>query len=203
MYITLLIQPIALYTNSLTSEVREFVYNAIDTTNEVLMNEQMISLLVLNSFSFNTGGNSFAKNMGLNSYDILANQLSNWLSRISDDFDIGVNYLPGDQLTSEQLEVAMSTQLFDDRVMVNGNFNVLGYEQSNTSNIVGDVLVEIKMTPDGRIRMRVYNKSNTIDLSNDNAPFTQGVGISYHKDFDRIGELFQRKKKKREKVDIE
>ncbi len=181
---------------NVTSEVRELVYNAIDTTNEVLMNEQMISLLVLNSFSFNTGGNSFAKNMGLNSYDILANQLSNWLSRISDDFDIGVNYLPGDQLTSEQLEVAMSTQLFDDRVMVNGNFNVLGYEQSNTSNIVGDVLVEIKMTPDGRIRMRVYNKSNTIDLSNDNAPFTQGVGVSYHKDFDRIGELFQRKKKK-------
>jgi len=188
---------------NVTSEVRELVYNAIDTTNEVLMNEQMISLLVLNSFSFNTGGNSFAKNMGLNSYDILANQLSNWLSRISDDFDIGVNYLPGDQLTSEQLEVAMSTQLFDDRVMVNGNFNVLGYEQSNTSSIVGDVLVEIKMTPDGRIRMRVYNKSNTIDLSNDNAPFTQGVGVSYHKDFNRLGELFQRKKKKEKKDDRE
>ncbi|MCK5838252.1 MAG: translocation/assembly module TamB domain-containing protein, partial [Bacteroidales bacterium] len=124
-------------------------------------------------------------------------------SRISDDFDIGVNYLPGDQLTSEQLEVAMSTQLFDDRVMVNGNFNVLGYEQSNTSSIVGDVLVEIKMTPDGSIRMRVYNKSNTIDLSNDNAPFTQGVGVSYHKDFNRLGELFQRKKKKEKKDDRE
>ncbi|MCK5839020.1 MAG: translocation/assembly module TamB domain-containing protein, partial [Bacteroidales bacterium] len=36
---------------NVTSEVRELVYSAIDTTNEVLMNEQMISLLVLNSFS--------------------------------------------------------------------------------------------------------------------------------------------------------
>jgi len=58
-------------------------------------------------------------------------------------------------------------------------------------------LVEVKITDDGRFRVRAYNKSNTIDLRNDNAPYTQGVGVSYQKEFNKLKDLFIRKKKKK------
>jgi len=179
--------------------IRTFVYNSIDTTNEAQLNQQMLSLLVLNSFSLNTGS-SIAGSVGISSYDLLANQLNSWLSQISDDFDIGVNYEKGDAMTPEQMEVALSTQLFNDRVNVSGNFGVGNYNNSEkTSNIVGDVLVEAKITKDGRLKLRAYNKTNTYDLFNDNAPYTQGVGLSYRNEFNKIKEIFQSKRKKKNK----
>jgi len=181
-----------------TEEIRNLVYNSIDTANEVAMNQQMISLLVLNSFSINTGTGGGSSGAGINSYEILSNQLSNLLSNISEDFDIGLNYTRGDALTAEQLEVALSTQLFEDRVLVYGSFGVGGYsDQDKTSNLVGDVLVEVKMTKDGRFRVRAFNKTNSRDLRNDNSPYTQGVGISYRKEFDKFKDIFKRKKKKK------
>jgi hypothetical protein len=181
-----------------SDEVKSLVFNAIDTTNEVLMTQQMISLLVLNSFSFNTTGSSVASSMGLTTYDIIANQLSNWLSQISEQFDIGVNYKKGTTLTPEQVELALSTQLFNDRVYVNSAFGVGTYGSSagQASQLVGDVLIEVKITPDGRFRVRAYNKTNTGNLLNDNTPYTQGVGLSYSKDFNNLGDLFHRKRKK-------
>jgi hypothetical protein len=181
-----------------SEDVRNIVYSAIDTTNEMSMTRQVLSLLVLNSFSFSTGGNNVMSGMGINTYEILANQLSNWLSQISDEFNIGVNYVKGNAMSPEQLELALSTQLFNDRVLINGSVGFGGYQNSanNASQVVGDVLIEAKITPDGRFRVRAYNKSNTIDLSNDNAPYTQGAGVSYRKDFNRFGDLFQRKRKK-------
>jgi len=183
-----------------TEEIRSLVFNSIDTTNEMAMNQQMISLLVLNSFSINTGSGGGTTSSGINSYEILSNQLSNMLSNISDDFDIGVNYTRGDALTPEQLEVALSTQLFDNRVLVYGSFGVGGYTESETtSNIVGDVLVEVKMTKDGRFRVKAFNKTNTQDLRNDNAPFTQGVGVSYQKEFDKFKDIFKRTRERKKK----
>ncbi len=180
-------------------ETRQAVYSVLDTTNEVQMNQQMISLLVLGSFSYNTPS---AGSIGASSVNILSNQLSNWLSQISQDFDIGIHYRKGDQVSEEELEVALSTQLFNDRVLIDGNFGVVGNEKSSsTSNIVGDVNVEVKLTEDGRFRVKAFNRSNVnsiydINAFDDRSPYTQGVGVFYRKEFNTFGELFRRKKKK-------
>ena len=103
-----------------------------------------------------------------------------------------------DNMTKEQLEVALSTQLFDNRVVIDGNVGVMGKQQSsNTSNIVGDVNVEVKITPDGRFRVKAFNRSNvttSINTLDEKAPYTQGVGVFYRKEFDTFGDLFKRKK---------
>ncbi|MCD4774197.1 MAG: translocation/assembly module TamB [Bacteroidales bacterium] len=182
-------------------ETRQAVYSVLDTTNEVQMNQQMISLLVLGSFSYNTPS---AGSIGASSVNILSNQLSNWLSQISQDFDVGIHYRQGDHVSEEELEVALSTQLFNDRVLIDGNFGVAGNEKSsNASNIVGDVNVEVKLTADGRFRVKAFNRSNVnsiydINAFDDRSPYTQGVGIFYRKEFNTFGELFKRKKKKNE-----
>lgn len=184
-----------------TEEVKQYVYTKIDTTNPSEMSQQMLSLLVLNSFSFNSANDNgnIANSVGGSSLQIVANQLSNWLSQISKDVDIGINYRPGGDLTNEEVEVALSTQLFDERVTIDGNFgyqNVQDNPTSNTSSIVGDINVEVKITKDGRLRLKAFNRTNTVDLMDNTSPYTQGVGIFYRKEFNTVKDLFTSKKKK-------
>ncbi len=177
----------------------QLTYAMIDTTNDAVMNQQLIYLLVLGSFSyeqFNTAS------IGASSFNLISNQLSNWLSQISKDFDIGINYRPGDDLSREELEVALSTQFFDNRVTIDGNVGVIGLENTNAnpSDIVGDVNIEVKITDDGRFRIKAFNRSNVSTIENVNkydnlAPNTQGVGIFYRKEFDSFGDLFKSKEK--------
>jgi hypothetical protein len=181
-------------------ETQQLVFSVLDTTNEALVTQQVISLMVLGSFSYSGASNISLSSSSIN---VISNQLSSWLSQISKDFDVGLNYKPGDELTSNELEVALSTQLFNDRVIIEGNLGVIGSTASSqsASNIVGDVDVSFKITDDGRWRVKAYNHSNASSTNNvtayDNyAPYTQGVGISYRKEFDRLSELFKRKKYK-------
>ncbi len=192
-----------------TEEVKQYVYSKIDTTNSSEMSQQMLSLLVFNSFSFNdgSGNNSLANSVTGSSMQIVANQLSNWLSQISKDVDIGINYRPGGELTNEEVEVALSTQLFDERVTIDGNFgyqNVQDNPSANASSIVGDINVEVKITPDGRLRLKAFNRTNTVDLLDNTSPYTQGVGIFYRKEFNNLTELFtNQRKQEREKKKAE
>lgn len=184
-----------------TEEVKQYVFTKIDTTNPSEMSQQMLSLLVLNSFSFNNSNSNgnIANSVSGSSMQIVANQLSNWLSQISKDVDIGINYRPGGTLSNEEVEVALSTQLFDERVTIDGNFgyqNVQNSSTSNTSSIVGDINVEYKLTKDGRLRLKAFNRTNTVDLMDNTSPYTQGVGIFYRKEFNQLIELFQSKKRK-------
>ena len=185
---------------NLDEQTKQTVYAVLDTSDMALMNQQAISLLILNSFTYagNTGSNP------INSTAIIANSLSNMLSSISRSFDIGINYIPGDDVSDEEVEVALSTQLFDDRLLIDGNFGVPTDNSSqNTSSIVGDVQVEYKLTSDGRLRVKAFNRANDISIIENDVPYTQGVGIFYRRDFDSLRELFtpSKRKEKRNKND--
>ena len=60
---------------------------------------------------------------------------------------------------------------------------------------VGDVNVEYKVTPDGKVRLRAFNRSNDNSLLIENSPYTQGVGVFYREDFETGAELLARYKK--------
>lgn len=177
---------------------REMIERIITTEQE--MNRQVFSLLILNRFvppeeGFNT---ALGYGMGSTSSELLSNQLSNWLSQISSELDIGINYRPGDEISSQEIEVALSTQLFDDRVIIDGNVGYAGDHPAQTqraSNIIGDVNVEVKITPEGKFRIKAFNRSNTFDVLNTNAPYTQGVGVFYRREFDNLSELFRRSRR--------
>ena len=181
-----------------TEDINNTVFSIIDTTNQAVMSQQIISLLVLGSFSYSSSG---LYSIGAsNYYNVLTNSLSSWLSQISKDFDIGVRYTPEDNMTAEELEVALSTQLFDDRLTIEGNvgmYNGLRNEvATGTNNIVGDFDITWKLT--NRLSLKAYNHSN---LSSNYysysyeaySDYTQGIGISYSQSFDNIKEIFARK----------
>lgn len=186
---------------NLDERTQQYVYSVIDTTNQTVMQQQMFSLLLLGSFSYSNP----TVGIGSSSLNLISSQLSSWLSQLSNDFDIGINYRPGDQLTSQELEVALSTQLFDDRVSIDGNIGVSDNRTTqNTSSIVGDVNVEVKLTADGRFRVKAFNRSNDNTLYS-LSPYdgvssnTQGIGFFYTKEFDSFRELFGGKKKSERK----
>ncbi len=176
---------------------REMVNGLVATEQE--MNRQIFSLLVLSRFTpTKLDDTAIGHGVGMTSTEMLSNQISDWLSQISSEFDIGVNYRPGDEISSQEMEVALSTQLFDDRLIIDGQVGVAGEHPSSeqkASNIIGDVNIEYKITPEGRFRIKAFNRSNTIDVFNTNALYTQGIGLFYRKEFDNFNELFNRRRK--------
>ncbi len=181
-------------------ETKNIVSNSINTEEE--LTKQFISLLVLNSFftqttEAQTGEYNAANVAGVAASELFSNQLSNWLSQISDDFDLGLNYRKGDEISSNELEVALSTQILNDRISINGNLDV-GANQTtqtstttNTNNIVGDFDIDFKLTDNGKLHLKAFNRAND-NLLYETSPYTQGVGIFYREDFNTLGELVRR-----------
>ncbi len=161
--------------------------------NEQELNRQVFSLLLLKSFVTplqlsNQGvGVGAGAAAGRTSSEMLSNQLSNWLSQLSTNVDISVN------ITPEQMEVALSKQLFNDRLSIDGNVGVNNSSGQKTSNMIGDIQVEYKVYTDGKFRVKGFNKSNdNTQISTLGGPFTQGMGIFYREEFNTIDELYEK-----------
>lgn len=166
--------------------------NSVST--EAEMNKQVFSLLLLNKFlpgEYNTSGSSSGGSaLGNTTSEMLSNQLSNMLSKFSDDFDIGFNYQPGDEVSSQEMALALSTQLFDDRMTITTNLGVSHQNAGDNSNsLIGDVDVEYKLNEEGNTRIHAFNKSNEYDITQQESTYTQGVGVFYQESFSTFSEL--------------
>lgn len=181
---------------SVDEGVRTQVNSVLSNPDE--MNKQVFSLIVMNKFtppstiaSASGGSGNFAQTTGS---ELLSNQVSNWLNRISNDFDLGVNYRPGNEITQDELEVAVSTQLFNERLQLSTN---VGYQtaaaQGQQNALVGDFAVEYLLSDAGKLRLKAFSTSNDRNLNQvDQAPTTQGVGLGYREEFDTIGEFWRK-----------
>ncbi len=163
------------------------------------LNKQIFSLVMFKSFLPNQGGateTTGINGVGSNAGELISSQLSNMLSQLSNDVNIGVNYSQGGAASKDQVSVNLQTQLFNDRVSIDGNVGTAGTNttSANTTNMVGEFNIEVKLTEDGTVRIRVFNRSNQYLLLSNDVPYTQGVGLFYRREFDNLGELFNDKK---------
>lgn len=178
------------------ASTRQTVLNYINSDAE--MNRQIFSLLILNSFvtpyaiAGNSGGPTVGSVAGSNTSELLSNQFSNMLSKISSDFDVGVNYRPGDEISKDELELALSTQLFNDKLSIDGNVGRNTPNSQNANNFVGDVNIDYKLTDDGKFRVKAFNRANDINQVYSSGTYTRGVGVFYREEFNTLGELFNR-----------
>ena len=175
-----------------SEDLQMAVFNVIDTNNQSNMLMQAVSLLVLNSFTYGSS---------VNSYNLLTGQLNDFISQFTQDIDININYKPGDDLSNEEMTVDLKKQLFDDRLTIETNFGVIiptSTYSTNSTNIIGDVNVDYKITKDGRFSAQVFNRSNYNTIYYQYtyykmAPYTQGIGLSYKRSFDRFRDLFKKR----------
>ncbi len=186
--------------------LRSILYVNQSTVNEQELNQQVFGLLVLNRFMPPTTGDNSTSGGGSaginNGYELLSNQLSSWLSSTSDAFDIGVAYRPANEVSDEEVDVSLTTEVFNERLVLDGNLGYTSDEQAlqdnRQSNFVGEFMAEYKVSKDGRLRVRGFNRAANNDLIQVNSPYTQGVGISYREEFDKFSELKERRKKKKQ-----
>ncbi len=177
-------------------ELERQVKNVIGS--EDMMNRQIIYLLALGQFYTEDAGNN-NRNAGDLTY-VATSTLSNLFGTINDNLKIGTNIRTGNQAeeyTQSEYELLLSSQLLDNRLIINGN---IGYRSNTVASeknqgFVGDFDLEYKLTRSGEIRLKAYNHYNNDYYYLRTAPTTQGVGIMFRKDFDHLYDLFRRKKK--------
>ncbi len=163
---------------------------------EEQLNKQMFGLLLFNQFLPTAGtGQSITRlnagsGAGASASELLSNQVSNWLGQISKDVNIGFNYRSADSYTNEEVKLIFSKSLLNDRLLIEGNVGYLKDQTYVNSNVVGDFYAEYKVSPDGRFRVKGFNRSNADNIINySQAPYSQGFGIFYRQDFDTWKDL--------------
>jgi hypothetical protein len=157
---------------------------------------QFIMLITLNSFATDAADIGVGGGIANSTAEMFANQFANVASGISDNVDISLGYSAANpnagidnvRDSNDELEVGVSSKLFDDRVTVNGNVGVpVG---SSQTSIVGDVEVLVNLTKDGRYKGKMFSRQNVVTDLFESDGYTQGIGISYQTDFDSFKELW-------------
>jgi len=179
-----------------TEEVNRRVKSIVNT--EDMMARQVFYLLALNRFYvvdyLNSGTANKNNELSSIASATISSQFNNILSQITDKVNIGTN-LKMDNTSAYnkmEVEVALSSQLLNNRLIVNGN---LGYRDntSNKATFIGDFDFEYKLTKSGGLRIKGYNRSNDRYSYLKSSLTTQGLGIIYKRDVDSFFELFRKR----------
>ncbi len=170
------------------------------------LNKQVFSLMVFNRFA-PVGGflapNAASSGVTTSISEMISNQLNYWLGQaIGENVNIGVatnNF--------QDVNLLLSASLFDDRVVIERDGTLIdGNGNDNGANLaIGNVSVQIKLLParnaedasivrQSELILEVFTRESlNADLNNNN--YQAGAGVFYKKDFDKVGELFERQRK--------
>jgi len=144
-------------------------------------------------------------------------QVSSVLQRVFKDKSLQVNFMPTVYNGSNVVPTEAQTGLTYDRT--NLNFSVAksfmnekltlnigsafdfgmstAQEQAAAFQFLPDINAAYKITADGRVSLTLFYRDSYNYLSANHNLNSSGAGLSYHRDFDRIDELFKKKKKKK------
>jgi hypothetical protein len=162
------------------------------------VNKQVFSLLVMNRFYPMNDQDVLLRDAGYQTgvataSEMLSRQFSRWLSQFSSNFDIGIAYRPGDQESNNEFEIALSTQIWNNRVSISANGNVV--EGAKTTGqapaVTGDFDVDVKINTPGTLKLKAYSHTNE-KITYNATETVQGVGVSYQENFDTLRELLRK-----------
>jgi hypothetical protein len=186
--------------------------------NERELLDQVASLLLVNTFIPQTGmasGSSSAVGVAVNNIsDIVSSSASTQLTNIvnkllgNDDLSIDLkykNYNLSDPtnggLVRNEVTGTVTQNLLKDRLVVEvgGSYDwgrpTSGNANSNAFNLAGDFRLHWLLTESGNLRMNLF-RSNSYDVLSDQNISRGGIGLSWRKSFDGLGEFFNNGNKK-------
>ena len=162
--------------------IKSRVESALSTEDKV--QKQFLSLLLSNSFlpDEQSGIVNNSTMLYSNVSEVMANQLNNILEKLDIPVDLGLNYQPNEK-GNDVFDVAVSTQMFNNRVVVNGSVGNKQYTENVQTDVVGDLDIEIKLNKSGALRLNLFSHSadsytNYLDNSQRN-----GIGLTYQTEF--------------------
>lgn len=127
-----------------------------------------------------------------NATEMLSNQLNSIFMQLGIPLDLGLNYQSGENSKNDAFDVAVSTQLFNNRVIINGNIGNNPYDNDGR-DVKGNIDIEVKLDSKGKVRLTLFSHatdrySNYLDESQ-----RTGLGIAYQHEFNSFRDLFRKK----------
>lgn len=181
------------------AEVERRLRSLIDS--EESMARQIVFLVAFGKFytprdDFEDTNTSTTDNLASLATSTIGDQLNRLLGTLTDKVQIGTNIRTSNTaFTDTDIELLLSSSLFDDRLLINGNF---GYRDNPymRNTYVGEFDIEYKLTRTGNLRLIGYSHYNNLYQYLRNSLTTQGLGILYRRDFDKLSDLWPRRKPK-------
>ncbi|MDP1725227.1 MAG: translocation/assembly module TamB domain-containing protein [Bacteroidota bacterium] len=185
------------------------VYTKVNSLNNnpAELNKQVFSLLVLNKFvpagaASDPGESNAVNTMARNSVNqILSDQLNQISGKYIKDVELNFDIKSNDQYTetsvkqNTEVQVGLKKEFLNKRmsVQVGSNINVQdnGSTTTNASNLTGDMVLEYKITEDGRYRFKAFRENQYAGII-DGLLYKTGIGIIYIRDYDTLKELFSK-----------
>ncbi|MDR1792592.1 MAG: translocation/assembly module TamB [Bacteroidales bacterium] len=190
---------------------KSLIYSMIDTSDRQSMVEQMVSILFLGTLTTqnNTSASGSNLNSSLNSgigyslSEILSYQINKLASGISNNLDVRVAYLPGETFAEGEYSLDVGSSFLNDKLTISSSVGMIDRQDIATGyQFLIDFVAEYKLNKDGSLKAKGFNTTNQQDYFQSafsSSKYTQGIGLSYSKDFDKFKDIFVRKPKKKKK----
>ena len=120
----------------------------------------------------------------------MSRQLSNILYKLDIPVDLGVGYQQNDRGT-DLYDVSVSTELFNNRVVVYGSVGNRQETGNTEGDMVGDLDIDVKLDKAGALRLNMFSHSADEYSSYLDDSQRNGAGITYQKEFSTWGEFFR------------
>lgn len=169
------------------------------------LKRQVFSLIVLRKFSppqsFNTSG-SVVNSVS----ELLSNQLSYWMSQVDENLEIDVDLGTMDEEAFNTFQLRFSYTFLNGRLRVTGdgtfNNNTSAASSQSPSSLTGDWTVDYMLTPDGKLRVKMYSRTNVnpiLSSVNNQNTLTTGASLIHTQSFDKIRDLWSSERRKRKR----
>ncbi len=174
------------------------------------LNKQVFALLILNKFiptntvpgdDYGTVATDFARN-SVN--EVLTDQLNRLSGKYIKGVDLNFGLQSNDEYTQSgvqqntQVSIGVKKSFFKDRldVSLGTSINVPNSNSSasqyNANSITGDIMLDYKLTPDGRYHFKAF-RLNQYEGIIDGLLYKTGIGVSYNRDYDHLSEIFRKR----------
>ncbi|MBS1622546.1 MAG: translocation/assembly module TamB domain-containing protein [Bacteroidetes bacterium] len=184
------------------------------------LNKQVFALLILNRFiptntvpgdDYGTVATDFARN-SVN--EVLTDQLNRLSGKYIKGVDLNFGLQSNDEYTqagvqqNTQVSIGVKKSFFKDRldVSLGTSINVPNSNSSasqyNANSITGDIMLDYKLTPDGRYHFKAF-RLNQYEGIIDGLLYKTGIGVSYNRDYDHLKDIFQRHPKPKTEAPVQ
>lgn len=176
-------------------DIERRIHALINTEDAML--RQMLYLMTLGKFYSEESVSRATKatdNWTAAASSAISEQLSSLLGNLSKTVSLGTSIRTRNTAFEDtDIELLFSARLFGDRLLINGN---IGYHDNPYLNntYLGEFDLEYKLTRMGSLRLKAYNRYNSLYQYLRQSLMTQGVGLLFRQRFDRITDLWRRPK---------
>ncbi len=169
-------------------------------SNEQELKRQVFSLVILRRFSPEDEPFRASGSFGNSVSEFISNQLSYWITQVDENLEIDVDLGNLDDEAFNTFQLRLSYTFLDGRLRVTRDGGFTNQDrQADVSSIAGDWTVEYLLTEDGKLRVKMYNRTNfnTLTGLENETTTTAGVSLLHTQSFDEIKDLFRRVRKKK------